>query len=250
MAKDGEPRQPSDPRPWLWLYSCQVSLVSTVIGIGLLYLGTDYFYITNILQPLQTLYIALLITGALLLLQVMALVLSSIPSLCTTERNTSPRESTLAGCHWSCGVVSLCFLLLCLLALLTTTCLLWWSSTQLAEVLEVRGPCLCSLDPPELGKPVVLDRRGICSTLGQGCTVVLTPQQVLLDTGRNSSGLLLSTLPCQLVDLGPNLDPVCLQYSAFLTVFLVLRVMLPALLTLLLPLLGYTCSSIKVICVH
>jgi len=136
------------------------------------------------------------------------------------------------------GCISLITLVLSIVIDLTVTGLMWWTRFQLDKMFKVTGDCFCEINEDNS----YFDYKNVfnikCPEIEEFmCTSVYNAVMV------NFMNVEVSTMECQKLS-GKGFSEECLQYSTFWTLFKVLRIILPLLVAMKLPLMiGNFCSS-------
>eukprot|EP00092_Neocalanus_flemingeri_P019156 GFUD01020752.1.p1 GENE.GFUD01020752.1~~GFUD01020752.1.p1 ORF type:complete len:575 (-),score=81.20 GFUD01020752.1:106-1830(-) len=228
-----------------WLYTLVLSLLSGVLGWGLIALCYSSFSLPVTETGIVGRFC--LVTGIVLVVFVL---LWNIFIFCAWRGSrhvteecqrgkgqksySRPRSNTSVTSML--GKVSLVLLTFSILLELSGTGLLWWASLQLSDQYTVRGDCFCVKGTGQQGSV----RKNIfsvnCPVIeGLVCDVVYSEKMVTMRS------VTVSTRDCQRLD-GSQQDPACLEFRTFWNLFKVLRIVLPVMAIIQLPVLLMNCS--------
>jgi len=226
-----------------WLYTLVLSLLNGVVGGGLVALCYKSFS-----TPTHEIGIVLrmcLVTGIVMVVFVFFwiififctwMVSGQVTQECqgkkekgTTSRSSSQVTSLL-------GLLSLILLTISIMVDLSITGLMWWTSQQLGDQYQVRGECFCRRGTGHSG-------MGLRDIFNINCPVVegFVCEAVLGAVKVTMHSVTVSTTECQRLD-GSQQDAACLEYLTFWNLFKVLRIALPVLALVKLPVLLGNCS--------
>jgi len=224
-----------------WLYTLVLVLLNGVVGGGLTALCYNSLATNN--HQIGIVLKLCLGAGIVMLAFVLSWVLfiywtwrtgsgQSSRDDCKGGKQNLVRSNTMAPIL---GMLSLIMLTISIMMDLSVTGVLWWTSHQLSATYEVIGNCFCVVGK-DASKHVLNSMDVHCPEVeGFECSVVY--DSVVVPIG----SLKVFTKQCQGLAGGPQ-DPVCMEYTAFWNLFKVLRLVLPVLALVKLPVLLGNCS--------
>merc|ERR1719154_532181 len=134
------------------------------------------------------------------------------------------------------GLLSLGLLGICIILEVCGTGLVWWTSQQLGDQYQVVGDCFCSQVPGHVTSAKRNDYNVECPVV-EGLVCKSLYNAVSTVTKR----MFTMTRECQMLD-GIQLNQTCLEYKEFWNLFKVLRILLPVLALIKLPVLLLNCN--------
>jgi len=226
-----------------WLYTLALSLLNGVVGGGLVALCYKSFS-----TPTHEIGIVLrmcLVTGIVMVVFVFFWIIfifstwmgsGQVTQECQSKKEMGTTSRLSSRVTSLLGLLSLIMLMLSIMVDLSMTGLMWWTSHHLGDQYQVRGDCFCERST----RQSVRGMRDIfsinCPSVeGFMCEAVFGAVKVTMHS------VTVSTTECQRLD-GSQQDPACLEYLTFWNLFKVLRIMLPLLALVKLPVLLGNCS--------
>jgi len=226
-----------------WLYTLVLSLLNGVVGGGLVALCYKSFS-----TPTHEIGIVLrmcLVTGIVMVVFVFFWIIfifsTWLASGQVTQECQSKKEKGITSRSSSrvtslLGLFSLIMLTISIMVDLSMTGLMWWTSHQLGDQYQVREDCFCERGTGQSGRGMRDIFRINCPLVeGFVCEAVFGAVEVTMHS------VTVSTTECQRLD-GSQQDPACLEYLTFWNLFKVLRIVLPLLALVKLPVLLGNCS--------
>ena len=228
-----------------WLYTLVLSLLNGVVGGGLVALCYNSFS-----TPAHEIGIVLrmcLVTGIVMVVFVFFWIIfifctwmasGQVTQECQSKKGEGTTSTSSSQATSFLGLLSLILLTISIMVDLSMTGLMWWTSQQLGDQYQVRGECFC-----ERGTGHGQSGRGVRDIFDINCPMVedFVCEAVFGAVKVTMHSVTVSTSDCQRLD-GSQQDAVCLEYLTFWNLFKVLRIALPVLALVKLPVLLGNCS--------